>query len=78
VVRFGADLQEESCPSEIRQFRRTIILWFTQTAACYRARMSNDLTEAIDNLIKRVKGVAFRLRRFANHRIQAPRLHRQT
>ncbi len=33
--------------------------------------MSNGPTEAINNLIKRVKRVAIRIRRFTNYRIRA-------
>ncbi len=33
--------------------------------------MSNEPTEAINNLIKRVKRVAFGLRRFVNYRVRA-------
>ena len=36
-----------------------------------RARVSNGPTEAINNLIKRVKRVAFGFRRFAHYRIRA-------
>src|SRR5690606_20602153 len=65
VERLGHDLQEESCPPEIRQLGRTIVRWSTQIAAWHRARVSNGPTEAANNLIKRVKRVAFGFRRFS-------------
>ena len=40
-------------------------------AAWHQAHVSNGPTEALNNLIKRVKRVAFGLRRFRNYRIRA-------
>lgn len=71
VDRLGHDLQDQDCPPEVRQLGRTILRWADQIAAWHRARVSNGPTEAINNLIKRVKRVAFGFRRFANYRIRA-------
>ena len=71
VDRLGVDLQDESCPPEVRQLGRTIVRWSDQISAWHRARVSNGPTEAINNLIKRVKRVAFGFRRFAHYRIRA-------
>jgi transposase len=71
VTRLGADLQDETCPPEIRQLGRTIVRWRDQIAAWHRAHVSNGPTEAANNLIKRVKRVAFGFRRFANYRIRS-------
>ncbi len=71
VTRLGADLQDETCPPEIRQLGRTIVRWRDQIAAWHRAHVSNGPTEAVNNLIKRVKRVAFGFRRFANYRIRS-------
>jgi len=71
VERLGSDLQDDSCPPEIRQLGRTITTWRHQIAAWHRSKVSNGPTEAINNLIKRVKRVAFGFRRFAHHRIRA-------
>ena len=71
VERLGVDLQDESCPPEARQLGRTITRWRHQIAAWHRARVSNGPTEAANNLIKRVKRVAFGFRRFAHYRIRA-------
>ena len=59
VQRLGHDLQDESCPPEIRRLGRTITKWRSQIAAWHRSRVSNGPTEAINNLVKRVKRVAF-------------------
>jgi len=71
VSRLGADLQDGSCPPEVRQLGRTIVRWKDQIAAWHRAHVSNGPTEAANNLIKRVKRVAFGFRRFTNYRIRA-------
>jgi len=71
VDRLGHDLQDESCPPEVRQLGRTIVRWADQISAWHRSRVSNGPTEAINNLVKRVKRVAFGFRRFAHYRIRA-------
>jgi len=71
VDRLAADLQDESCPAEINQLGRTITRWAAQIAAWHRARVSNGPTESMNNLIKRIKRVAFGFRRFRNYRIRA-------
>jgi transposase len=71
VSRLGHDLQDDSCPPEVRQLGRTIVRWRHQIAAWHRSRVTNSPTEAINNLIKRVKRVAFGFRRFTHYRIRA-------
>ena len=71
VAQLGHDLQDDSCPPETRQLGRTIIRWHSQITAWHQARVSNGPTEAINNLIKPVKRVAFGFRRFASSRIRA-------
>jgi transposase len=71
VERLGHDLQDDSCPPEVRRLGRTIVRWHTQISAWHRSRVSNGPTEAANNLIKRVKRVAFGLRRFDHYRIRA-------
>jgi transposase len=70
VERLGKDLQDRSCPEEVRSLGRTLIRWKDQIAAWHRAHLSNGPTEAVNNLIKRIKRVAFGLRSFRNHRIR--------
>ncbi|MFV0317642.1 MAG: transposase [Microthrixaceae bacterium] len=57
--------------NEVRQLGRTIVRWSTQIAAWHQARGSNGPTEAVNNLLKRVKRVAFGFRRFGHYRIRA-------
>lgn len=71
VERLGVDLQDDSCPPEVRQLGRTILRWSAQIAAWHQARVSNGPTEAINNLVKRIKRIAFGFRRFAHYRIRA-------
>jgi len=70
VTQLGVDLQDESCPVEVRQLGRTILRWKDQIAAWHQARFTNAPTEAANNLIKRVKRVAFGFTRFRNYRVR--------
>ncbi|MCA1708811.1 MAG: transposase, partial [Actinobacteria bacterium] len=70
VTRLGHDLQDHDCPLEIRRLGRTLIRWRHQIAAWHRAHVSNGPTEAANNLIKRVKRVAFGFSQFRNYRIR--------
>ena len=49
---------------------RTIIRWKDQIAAWHRSHVTNAPTEAANNLIKRIKRVAFGFTRFRNYRIR--------
>ncbi|MHB8465051.1 MAG: transposase [Acidimicrobiales bacterium] len=69
VDRLGHDLQDDSCPVEVRSLGRTLIRWRDQIAARHRSHASNGPTKAANNLIKRVKRVAFGFTRFRNFRI---------
>ena len=71
VDRLGRDLQDTSCPPEVRQLGRTIVRWRNQIVAWHRAHVTNGPTEAVNNLIKRIKRVAFGMTRFRNFRIRA-------
>ena len=70
VTRLGHDLQDADCPLEIRRLGRTLIRWRHQIAAWHQAHVSNGPTEAANNLIKRIKRVAFGFTRFRNYRIR--------
>ena len=67
--RLGRDLQDASCPPEVRQLGRTLVRWRNQIVAWHRAHVTNGPTEAVNNLIKRIKRVAFGISRFRNFRI---------
>ena len=70
VDRLGHDLQDGSCPIEVRSLGRTLLRWKEQIAAWHRAHVTNGPTEAANNLIKRIKRVAFGFTRFRNYRIR--------
>ena len=67
---------EEYCrrramPPEIQKLGRTIRAWFDKIAHFHLARVSNGPTEALNNLIKRIKRIGFGFRNFENYRIRA-------
>lgn len=68
VERLGNDLQDKTCPVEVHSLGRTLERWRDQIAAWHRAHVTNGPTEAVNNLIKRVKRVAFGFTRFRNYR----------
>jgi transposase len=70
VEQLGADLQDESCPPEVNSLGRTIERWLGQIVAWHEAIVSNGPTEAVNNLIKRIKRIGFGFRRFAHYRIR--------
>ena len=55
----GRDLQDNDYPIEARSLGRTLRSWKHEIAAWHRAHVSNGPTEAVNNLIKRVKRAAF-------------------
>jgi transposase len=61
----------KSMPPEIQKLGRTIRNWFEKICNFHLARVSNGPTEAINNLIKRIKRVGFGFRNFQNYRIRA-------
>jgi len=71
VDRLGHDLQDESCSIEVRSLGRTLLRRKEQIAALYRAHVTNGPTEAANNLIKRIKRVAFGFTNFRNYRVRA-------
>lgn len=70
VDELGVDLQDQSCPPEVRSLGRTVVRWRDQIVAWHQALVSNGPTEAVNNLIKRIKRVGFGFRRFAHYRIR--------
>lgn len=64
------DFTDDSMPPEVRRLGRTINKWRTQILAWHRSHVTNGPTEAVNNLAKRIKRVAFGLTNFAHHRIR--------
>jgi transposase len=57
-----------SMPLELQKLGRTIGKWFDKIVNFHLARVSNGPTEAINNLVKRIKRVGFGFRNFDNYR----------
>jgi transposase len=62
---------KRAMPPEIQKLGRTIKGWFDKIANFHLARVSNGPTEALNNLIKRIKRIGFGFRNFDNYRIRA-------
>jgi transposase len=62
---------DRTCPPEVRRHGRTIRAWRDEILAWHQAHLSNGPTEAINNLTKRIKRVAFGFRQFKHFRIRA-------
>lgn len=60
-----------SAPPEVRSLARTLRNWFEPICAFHEARVSNGPTEGMNNLLKRVKRVAFGFTNFENFRMRA-------
>src|SRR5579871_2793738 len=58
VDRLAEDMDDEAQPVEVRSLGRTLRRWRLQVAAWHTFSVSNGPTEAMNNLVKRVKRVA--------------------
>ena len=58
-------------PAELRRLGVTLQKWFEKIWNYHLAKVSNGPTEALNNLIKRVKRVGFGFRNFRNYRVRA-------
>ena len=76
--QLASDLQHESCPPEVNQLGRTLARWHTQITNWHHARYTNAATEAVNNLIKRIKRIGFGFRNFANLPDPGSALRRET
>jgi transposase len=62
---------KKAMPPEVQRLGRTITKWFEKLCNFHVAKMSNGPTEALNNLIKRIKRIGFGFRNFENYRIRA-------
>jgi transposase len=62
---------KRAMPPEIQRLGRTLRQWFDKICNFHVARVSNGPTEALNNLIKRIKRIGFGFRNFKNYRIRA-------
>jgi transposase len=58
-------------PPEVQKLGRTLRRWFDKICNYHLAKVTNSPTEALNNLIKRVKRIGFGFRNFDNYRIRA-------
>jgi transposase len=63
--------RKRSMPPEVQRLGRTLHAWFDKIANFHLARVSNGPTEALNNLVKRIKRIGFGFRNFENYRIRA-------
>lgn len=63
--------QRPEMPKELRKLGVTIHRWFDKICNFHIARVSNGPTEALNNLIKRIKRIGFGFTNFNNYRIRA-------
>jgi len=62
---------KRAMPPEVQKLGRTIRDWFAKICNYHLARVSNGPTEALNNLVKRIKRIGFGFRNFENYRIRA-------
>jgi transposase len=62
--------RRRAMPPELQKLGRTLQAWFDKICNYHIARVSNGPTEALNNLIKRIKRVGFGFRNFDNYRIR--------
>ncbi len=65
------DMADKTWPIEVRSLSRTLKRWRNEIIAWHKLHITNGPTEAMNNLAKRVKRVAFGFRSFRNYRIRA-------
>ena len=71
LLELQSHCTKKAMPPEIRRLGRTIKNWFDKITNYHLARVSNGPTEALNNLIKRIKRIGFGFRNFENYRIRA-------
>ena len=78
IDQIPSDFAQRWMPHEVRRLGRTLRGWSAQIVAWHNARVSNGPTEAINNLIKRVKRVRVRVPSLRPLPHPRPALRRQT
>ncbi len=71
LERLCDDMADTDNPLEVRSLSRTLKRWKHQIVAWHTAHVTNGPTEAVNNLIKRVKRAAFGFTSFRNYRIRS-------
>ncbi|MTV25153.1 ISL3 family transposase [Nitriliruptoraceae bacterium ZYF776] len=70
VDELAATLDDRVYSPELRRLGRTLKRWGSQIAAWHRSRASNGPVEAVNNLAKRVKRVAFGITNWTHWRVR--------
>ena len=70
LCELAIDMQDRSHPIEVQSLGRTLARWFDEITNWHKAFVSNGPTEAVNNLMKRIKRVAFGFRSFTHYRIR--------
>lgn len=70
LVELVQHCRRSSMPKELRRLGGTMKRWFEKIWNYHLARVSNGPTEALNNLIKRVKRVGYGFRNFQNYRVR--------
>ncbi len=63
--------RRRTMPPELQKLGRTLHHWLDKICNYHHAKISNGPTEALNNLIKRIKRIGFGFRNFDNYRIRA-------
>ena len=71
VNQLADELQDPYLPPEINRLGRTLWIWRTPIGNWHHSQVTNATTEAINNLIKRVKRAGFGFTNFTNDRIRS-------
>jgi len=71
IERLISDMADKTWPVEVHSLGRTLAKWKDEIVAWHHAHFTNGPTEAANNLIKRVKRVAFGFTSFRNYRIRS-------
>jgi transposase len=72
VDRLGRRPARRVLSPQARLLGHTITRWRDQIVARHQALVSNGPTEAVNKLIKHIKSIGSRFRRFAHYRIRLP------
>ena len=70
ITELAATLSDGAYGPEVRRLGRTLRRWRHQIAAWHTSRASNGPTEAINNLTKRIKRVAFGITNWTHWRVR--------
>jgi transposase len=62
---------KRAMPPEVQKLGRTLERWFDKICNYHLAKVTNGPTEALNNLVKRIKRIGFGFRNFDNYRIRA-------